>query len=217
LQLGPTKIPMNKPIQNLGLNLFIQALKRTWVTHTRMLNLVLILCIAMPAHSVHAHPLIPMAGSDYTEYQVKAAFLPQFTKFVTWPSKMFDSSKSPIVIGILGKDHFGDYIDQLLKKGLIQNRKLEVKRFKTLKDLKPTHLLFISSSEKKNYKKIFAQIKGCNVLTVGDTDNFIDEGGMICFVNMDKKVRFKINIDAYKKAGLKISSNLLRLAVVEDD
>jgi len=89
-----------------------------------------------------------------------------------------------------------------------------VTRFPRLKNLEPCHLLFISSSEKTNYAEIMKKVKNSSVLTVGETDGLIDQGGIITFYELKKKVRFKINTDAAKTASLKFSSRLLKLAVI---
>lgn len=170
------------------------------------------------------------------EYQVKAAFIYNFIKFVDWPKgKIADSND--ITIGIIGKSPFGNAFEAVKSKK-IKNKKLVIKYFPQLEQykakhkdkykdeykdkyqdaLKKCHILFICSSEKKHLKEIINFIKGSSVLTIGEMDGFLAAGGVIKFTMEEKKVRFEINITAAKRAKLKIRSKLLRLAkrVVEE-
>ncbi len=153
-----------------------------------------------------------------TEYKIKAACLFKFCNFVKWPEEAFKENEealkekpSPIVIGILGKDPFGAYLDDLVKGERIGKRDLVVVRFKRFKDLKPCHILFVSSSEKPRFRQILKKLEKTWTLTVADTEGFARLGGIVNFY-VDKKVRFEINSGAAEKARLKISSKLLRLA-----
>lgn len=159
------------------------------------------------------------------EYQVKAAFLYNFINFIDWPDENDENTdtdkKNPIVIGILGKNPFGNAFEPIKDKE-VKDRKVTVKHFKNLEELKKIiesstaaqqcHLLYISSSEKENLKNILNLIKDKSILTVGDTENFLESGGIINFLMEDNKVCFEINKTAAERAKLKIRSKLLRLA-----
>jgi hypothetical protein len=147
-----------------------------------------------------------------TEYQIKAAFLYNFAKFVEWPPSAFADAQSPIVIGVLGKNVFDSNLEKIIHGKTVNNRPFLFKEFHTAIEATKCHILFISASEKEKLPKILASLQGTSVLTVSETDQFIASGGMINFVIEDQKIHFQINDAAAKKAGLKISSKLLSLA-----
>lgn len=165
-------------------------------------------------------------SSSSREYQIKAAFLYNFIMFVDWPPEKMGGSADPIIIGIIGKDNFEDAFEPIKDKQA-KDRKVIIKRFKGLEELKKDqatfnqeieairkcHLLFICRSEEKVVKEITDLVKDNNVLTVGDMPKFLEAGGgIINFVLEEQKVRFEINGTAAKEAKLQIRSQLLRLA-----
>jgi YfiR/HmsC-like len=150
--------------------------------------------------------------SPPTEYQLKAAFLLNFAKFVEWPPAAFAEPTSPIVLGILGDNPFGDVLKQTIQGKTINNRPLVPKVFSSSAEATNCHMLFIGSSEKARLPEILASLHGASVLTVGEMDRFAESGGMINFVRQGNKIRFQINEVAAKSVGLKISSKLLSLA-----
>jgi len=151
------------------------------------------------------------------EYQVKAAFLYNFIKFVDWPKEKIVYRNDTIVMGIIGKDPFKKAFESVRNKK-IKGKKLVVERFaafEKIKDkdvLKKCHVLFICASEKEDLPEIIKALNDSPVLTVGETSGFLESGGIINFLMEEKKIRFEINLSASKKAKLKISSKLLRLA-----
>lgn len=167
------------------------------------------------------------------EYQLKAAFLYNFLMFTDWPEEKMSADDKPIIIGIMGKDPFENAFEPIKDKDA-KNRKVIVKRFKGLEDLKKSgsdamnkeieeirkcHLLFICSSEKPVLKEIINLVSGYNILTVGDMQGFLESGGgVINFVVEEGKIRFEINAIAAAQAKLQIRSQLLRLArrVIEE-
>lgn len=151
--------------------------------------------------------------SQPSEYQVKAAFLFNFAKFVEWPPQAFAGPTSPIVIGILGENPFGDDLERTIRDKTVNNRPFTIKEIRSLPEATNCHILFISTSEKKRLSEIFESLRGATVLTVGETERFVETGGMINLVKEADKIRFQINDGAAKGAGLKISSKLLNLAL----
>jgi hypothetical protein len=151
--------------------------------------------------------------SQPTEYQIKAAFLFNFAKFVQWPPAAFPQKTSPIVIGILGESPFHDDLARTIRDKSIDDRPLVIKELRSPAQATQCHILFISTSEKKRLPEILESLKGANVLTVGEMDHFTENGGMINFVLLGKKIHFQINREEATKAGLKISSKLLSLAM----
>ncbi|MGH7992498.1 MAG: YfiR family protein [Limisphaerales bacterium] len=150
--------------------------------------------------------------SSPSEYQIKAAFLYNFAKFVQWPPQAFAGPRSPMVIGMLGDNVFGDNLERTIRNKTIDNRPFEFREFHSVKEATNCQILFISPSEKKRLPKILNGLRGTSVLTVSETDHFIEDGGMINFDIEDNEVHFQINNAAAKRSGLIISSKLLSLA-----
>jgi uncharacterized protein DUF4154 len=154
-----------------------------------------------------------LAQEPHSEYEVKAAFLFNFAKFVDWPPKAFADTNSPIVLGILGKNVFGNDLEKTIRDRKVNDHEFQFKILTSAADATNCHIVFISPSEKANFSKIIGSLHNASVLTVSETDGFIQAGGMINFKIEDAKIRFEISDEAAKKAGLKISSKLLSLAV----
>jgi hypothetical protein len=151
------------------------------------------------------------------EYQLKAAFLFNFAKFVDWPPTSFASPQSPFVVCILGPDPFGHAIDEVLKGKTIANRSVVIERLKSVAQVRQCHMVFVSQSESFHLADIVQALHGSSVLLVGEADGFAEAGGTIQFALEDNHVRFLINPDAAARAGLKVSSKLLSLARVVHD
>ena len=154
-------------------------------------------------------------SSNSSEYLIKAGFIFNFAKFVDWPPTTFAQPDSPIVIGILGTDPFGAIIDQIVQDKKIGGRGFVVKRLKwgtDLKDLKECKILFVGASERVHIDELVQIVRGLPILTVGETPGFAEHGGVIRFVLEDNRVRFEVNVEAARQAGLTISSRLLTLA-----
>ena len=154
------------------------------------------------------------SDSSVDEYEIKAAFLFNFANFVEWPSKTPANDNSTFIIGICGDNPFGDSLNKTVSGKTVNGRKIEIKYFKSSRDLKPCHILFVSTSEDNHLAKISNAAKDWHMLTVGETSNFTRNGGIIGFLVEDKKIKFEINTANAKKAELKISSKLLKLAKV---
>ncbi|MBF0368785.1 MAG: YfiR family protein [Magnetococcales bacterium] len=145
-----------------------------------------------------------------SEAQVKVVFLYNFTKFVEWPSAAFPNSESPFQVCVMGQDSFGSLL-MAIKKKSVRGRPLNIRRPDSLAETDSCHLLFVSESEKSHSEKIIQAMLGKPILTVGESDGFADKGGMIHFFIEKGAVRFVINREAIKKAGLTVSSRLLRV------
>jgi len=152
-----------------------------------------------------------------TEYQVKAAFLFNFAKFVDWPESSFATPQSPFSLCVLGVDPFGRALDDALAGKAIANRPVLVSRLKEPASARQCQIAFISSSEKVRWPAIFGALRGANVLLVGEADGFAASGGTIQFTLEENRVRFSINTDAAERAHLQISSKLLALAKIVRD
>jgi len=153
------------------------------------------------------------AQQQPSEYDLKAAFLFNFAKFVEWPPEVFAETNSPIVIGILGKDVFGDTLGKIINDRKVNNRGFAFRHFDSANEATNCQILFISSSEKNDFAKIIGALHNASVLTVSEADGFLKAGGMINFLIEGKNIRFQISDEAAKKGRLKVSSKLLSLAV----
>jgi hypothetical protein len=160
--------------------------------------------------------VLPVRGVDAqqgpTEYQVKAAYVLNFLKFVEWPGDSNADIHERWIIGIVGENPFGDELTQIITGKTVQGHELGVRQFQPGEDFRVCQVLFISASEKKRLPTILAALNGLSVLTVGDMDHFIESGGTIQFVMEERRVRFAIDISASSRARLKVSSKLLSLA-----
>jgi hypothetical protein len=171
----------------------------------KILGCLLSLCFLGPLSSA-------VQAQSSSEYQVKAAFLYNFAKFVDWPAEAFAGSNGRLIIGVIGDDPFGGALDQAINGKAINGRPLVVRRLKWSQDLRSCHIIFISSSERQRLPQIIQNLKGASVLTVGDMGQFNQHGGIINFILEANKVRFEINSRGADQARLRISSKLLALA-----
>jgi hypothetical protein len=146
------------------------------------------------------------------EYQVKAIFLFNFAQFVEWPTNAFPGPQSALIIGVLGDDPFGDYLDEAVRGEQVNGRPLEIQRYRQVDEIRQCHVLFISRSESGRLHRILTGLSGRNILTVGDVENLAFNGGMIRFITEKNKIRLRVNIEAARAANLTISSKLLRPA-----
>src|SRR5712671_3441341 len=154
------------------------------------------------------------AETPLTEHQVKSLFLLNFAKYVDWPSDVFTAPDAPIVIGVLGEGKFGGELAKTVEGKSVQGRPILIRQIQTPEDSGKCHILFIGSSEKASLVEILNRIKTKPVLTVGETDQFMEQGGVINFVKKEGRVRLEINLEAARQAKLEISSKLLSVADV---
>jgi len=148
-----------------------------------------------------------------SEYEVKAAFLFNFAKFVQWPASAVPPGASPIVIGVLGENPFHGDLQRTIENKKVDDHPLVARDLHSASEAAHCHILFICASEAGRLPEILDQLQGKSVLTVADMDHFTESGGMIRFVLRESRVRFEINNEAARRAKLKISSKLLALAI----
>jgi hypothetical protein len=170
----------------------------------RRLPLMVLLLFGLASRSV-----CEAADNPLPEYQVKAVFLLNFTKFIEWPDAAFANPEAPINICVLGDDPFGQVLDSTVAGERIGSRRLVVQRTRRLLP-KSCQVVFVGRSE-KDLLKLLAGV-GPGVLTVGEGEGFLREGGIIAFVVENRRVRFDVNQAAASNASLKISSKLLNVA-----
>ena len=168
-----------------------------------VLALLLMLVLRLPAQAE-----APAAA----EYKVKAAFLYNFTKFVTWPRTEDESAE--ISVCVLGHDPFGPILDATFQGKNVAGRSLRVRRHSELAQTGSCQLLFIAEAERSQVKRAIERLRSSNVLIVSEARAFGQPGGMVKLVIDSKRVRIEINVAAARAAGLAISSRLLDLAVL---
>lgn len=147
-----------------------------------------------------------------TEYQVKAVYLYNFSRFVEWPARRISASGNSFTICVLGKDPFGSALDTTVAGESIAGRRVVVRRTSKPQDALDCQIVFVSASEDKQLKEDLAALTG-GVLTVSDIPGFSERGGMIQFVAEGGKIRFEVNLSNAKDSGLVLSSDLLKVAV----
>jgi len=148
-----------------------------------------------------------------TEYQVKAAYLANFGRFIEWPTSATVAKSESFNICVLGQDPFGADLDAAIAGETIGGAHLMAKRISRPQDAVDCRIVFISSSESGQWKEILAALRALSVLTVSDMSQFARRGGIIQFLLDGNRVRFDINLAATERVGLNLSSELLKLAV----
>jgi len=148
------------------------------------------------------------------EYQVKATFLYHFSKFVDWPASTFKATNGHLRICVMGKDPFGQSLDVTLANKSVRDHPFEIRRNPPTTELQHCHLLYLPASASSLIRALRHQVAKENVLTVGETLDFMRQGGMVQVFFDNQKIRFTVHTDAVNQTNLKISSKLLRLAKI---
>lgn len=150
-----------------------------------------------------------------TEYQIKGAMILNFIKFVQWPEKspdqLNDKTDTTVTIGIIGKDNFGNTLNQIEGRK-IGNKQLSIRHIKSVSQLSDCQILFISESESHRTYQILREISEMPILTIGEDEDFIQLGGIIRFYDEKNHIRFEVNQTAALKSDLKLSVKLLEVA-----
>ena len=154
----------------------------------------------------------PGVAQTAGEYEIKAAFLFNFAKFVEWPVAASDDSSSPVVIGIVGPDPFGEVLPNTVADETVKGRRLKVRHYQPADDLAGCQVLFVSRDQTAGLNELLKRASARHILTVSESEDFLRQGGMINFVQVGKNVRFDICKGAVEEAGLKMSSKLLAVA-----
>ncbi|MEO8795217.1 MAG: YfiR family protein, partial [Daejeonella sp.] len=148
------------------------------------------------------------------EYQVKAAFIYNFTRFIDWPAETNTGSAGPFIIKIWGDDQFSTYINDLVKGEKLGGRAIIVQRIDNVKEINQCNILFVSASRAADVKDLLPELNRKRILTVSDAANFARWGGIIRFFKEGNNLRLQINIDEAKASRLNISSKLLSLSKI---
>ena len=160
---------------------------------------------ASPLHS---------GATEEREYPVKAAFLLHFIRYTTWPKESFQDDSSPIVVTVVGKDPFGDALENTFRGEEAHGRKIQIARLKEVPAEVAGHVLFCGELSKTEREALLARCDKRPVLLVGETQDFAQQGACINFYLQGKNARFEINPDAAAAAGLEISPAVLKFAKI---
>jgi YfiR/HmsC-like len=179
----------------------------TWRRLFRAVGLIAIASWAFLADP-YSHAQQPKAS----EFQVKAAYLYNFGRFVEWPDENPSDKSQPFEICVLGTDPFGPTLDATLASETIGGKSVAAKRISKPQDVDSCRILFISSSEESHLKEVLSALDKSSVLTVSDIPRFSQRGGMIGFILDGGRVRFDVNLASAQGARLTLSSELLKVA-----
>ena len=152
------------------------------------------------------------AAGQQTESQVKAAYLYNFTRFVEWPNRPAVDEKNPVVIAVASETSFTDALRKLMQNQFLGGRPIEIKRLKDMPAPQHPHILFIPASSSDQVPYLLEKFRGSDTLTVGESESFTLSGGIIAMFVEDKKMRFSVNQKAAERAGLRMSSQMLKFA-----
>ncbi len=164
---------------------------------------LLVAPLRMPAQNVE----------EMREYRKKAECLLSFTRFIEWPEDKLAPADEPFFIGVYGVDRISPLLLEALQGRSIKGRSVIIRHLLKRRDLRSCHVLFISRSEQDRLRPILRAVRKRNILTVGECDNFLLQGGVLSFVSVGNAVRFRLNPEAAAREELAISSRLQQLAL----
>ena len=155
------------------------------------------------------------AALEPSEYGLKSVFLYQFCRFMEWPQTAFSSPNDPLVIGVVGDNPFGGLLREAVEGETYHGRPIRIEHYRTPRDIKRCHILFVSRSLVDQMNEVLAEVAGKNVVTVGETDGFLDHGGMIALTADRNRVHLRVNASSLRAANVDVSSKLLRVAEIK--
>jgi hypothetical protein len=168
-------------------------------------GLVLLALLLAPSAGVRA-------AAQPLEYEVKAAFLFNFAKFVEWGADAFAGPQDPVTLCVLGRDPFGEVLDETVRDEQVLNRTLTVRRIETPASSAGCHILFVSAAERARFAEILKNVNTRRTLTVSDRVEFLDAGGHLAFFLEGTRVRFAANPDSIARFEYQVSSRLMQVA-----
>lgn len=172
----------------------------------RALTVLLSLCACGPAAVADADP------RSSKEYQIKAAFVLNFAKFLEWPAEHFTDDSQPIAIGVIGDTPLATELEKIVRDRKVRGRTVTVTSAKSGEEVSQVHMLFVGAGQSATFAHVREQAQNGSVLTIGESPEFAAAGGIITFTIEGDKVRFAINMIAAEQAHLKISAQLQQLA-----
>jgi hypothetical protein len=151
-------------------------------------------------------------GQEVSEYQVKAAYVYNFARFVQWPERAFSDSSAPLELCVFSRSPILPDLQLTIRGKAINGRTIRVTPVENAEQGGACHVLFFSYHESGQFRDVLARLQDTSVLTVGEGKDFVRQGGMINFVVVDDRVQFDVNQTAAERAGISISSRLLTVA-----
>jgi hypothetical protein len=160
--------------------------------------------------------LLPFIASAQSvpEHEVKAAYIFNFSKFIEWPADAFKSANAPINVGIVGDSSVASSLQRIVRNQTVEGRPITVRQVGRESNLVNYHIIFVGRSESDRARQIISGVQRHGILTIGDSPNFLREGGVINLFLEGNKLRFEINTLSAERSSLKISSKLLKLAKI---
>jgi len=171
-------------------------------------------CLALAAGWMTKSPVLTAEEPQASEQQVKAVFLINFPKYVDWPAEVFAETNSPIVIAVPGETKVAEEIQKIISGRAVNGREITLRRVPSGDTSGVCHIVFISAAEQQRSPNLLGKLKGGGVLTVGESDDFLESGGIINLARRDRRIALEVNLTAAENARLKISSKLLNVASV---
>jgi hypothetical protein len=182
------------------------------MTIARVRKIVAAACIGLWAVLGPVRPLPAGDAERSLEYPVKAAFLVNFAKFAVWPADSVQARAPAVSICVLGRDPFGEILEKTVAGRSVGGRPIAIQRQEDVQELRACHVLFIATSEPARLAQTLETLSGQPVITVGESDGFARQGGIIGLVVEDNRARFEVNLQTARREGLVLSSKLLGVA-----
>jgi hypothetical protein len=152
------------------------------------------------------------AAQTVSEYEVKAAYIYNLAKFVEWPARSFRNASAPMRFCVLQDRFFEVELDGIVRGKSIAGRPIEVVLVRDADQSRNCQILFIHSAQNREIRYIAEVLREAGVLTIGESEGFLEEGGMINFVLQDRRIQLEVNHRAANESGLYVSSRLLKVA-----
>jgi uncharacterized protein DUF4154 len=178
---------------------------RRWPRGTDRLAWAALALLLVPS-LLHGQPAKPL------DYEVKATYLFNFGRFITWPQTFATAEASLFSVCVLGRDPFGPALETTLAGETIAGKRIVARRIANVTDAAGCRILFVSGSEESQLRSVLEAAGGAGILTVSDLPQFAARGGMIQFVSQGNRIRFEVNLTAVEHANLVLSSELLKVA-----
>jgi len=167
------------------------------------LKFIMVFCLTFTIHA------------QIGEYKIKTIFIEKFTLFIEYPEQcQMDNTSTPFIIGVIGKNPFGTYLQEYFSNHKIKNKVVKIQNITNLHEIDKCNILFISQSEKHQLTEILSHIKERPILTISDSKGFAEEGVHINFYLSQDKVMFEINRKAAQNSGLYVDFRLLNMAKI---
>jgi hypothetical protein len=152
-------------------------------------------------------------GEGSGEFQQKARLICNFLRNCKWPTRRFPQPDSPFIIGIYGSDQISEYLREDIQDRRIQGRPVQIRGISQKEQLTMCHVVFVSRSERDRLRMIIGETRRENVLTVGESENFLASGGVIQFTSFSGQIRYQISLDAARRERIEPNGFVLRMAM----